>query len=69
VRQFVIKLIRGCVVKRRMAELLVVEAHPLGEGSSRRERGAERIQIKVVEFDAPSQPFNEDVIQESSAAV
>ena len=67
-RQAVINLIRGAVVKRGMAAFGVVKAYPFFQAVMQLGAGAERMQVKVVVFDGPPYPFNEDVVLASAAA-
>ena len=68
-RQAVINLIRGAVVKRGMIALIVVKSYPWLQAVTQLGAGAERMQVKVVVFDGPPKPFNEDVVLASAAAV
>ncbi len=68
-RQTEIHLIRGAVVKSGVAALVVVKAYPLLQAVTQLGAAVERMQVKVVVFDGPPQPFNEDVVLASAAAV
>ena len=68
-RQAVVNLIRGAVVKRGVAAFVVVKAYPFLQAVTQLGAGTERMQVKVVVFDGPPKPFNEDVVLASAAAV
>jgi hypothetical protein len=69
VRQSVVNLIRGAVVKRGVTALVIVKAYPLLQAVAQLGATAEGMQVKVIVFDGPQQPFNEDVVLASAAAV
>jgi hypothetical protein len=48
---------------------VVVEADPFLQAVAQLGAAAERMQVKVMVFDGPPQPFNEDVALASAAAV
>ena len=52
-----------------MTALIVVKSYPLLQAVTQLGAGAERMQVKVVVFDGPPKPFNEDVVLASAAAV
>jgi hypothetical protein len=69
VRQSVVNLIRGAVVKRGVTALVIVKAYPLLQAVAKLGATAEGMQVKVIVFDGPPQPFNEDVVLASAEAV
>ena len=48
---------------------MVVKSYPLLQAVTQLGAAAERMQVKVMVFDGPPQPFNEDVVLASAAAV
>jgi hypothetical protein len=52
-----------------MSALVVVKAHPFLQAVAQLGATAEGMQVKVIVFDGPPQPFNEDVVLASAATV
>ena len=64
-----VNLIRGADVKSGVAALVVVVAYPFFQAVAQLGAAVKGMQVKVVVFDGPPEPFNEDVVLASAAAV
>ena len=55
----IIDLIRGAIVKRRVAAVVVVKANPPSEAFAQLGAAGEGVQVQVLMFDGPPQPLED----------
>jgi hypothetical protein len=68
-RQTVVNLIRGAVVKSGVTAFVVVVVYPFFQAVAQLGAAVKRMQVKVMVFDGPPEPFHEDIVLASAAAV
>jgi hypothetical protein len=61
-RQTVVNLVRGHVVKALVRTLAVVIVKPLHQPAAKLAAGIKCMQVKIVVFYSPPEPFDKDVV-------
>ena len=60
--KIVVNLIRGSVVKSRMAPFVIVIFEPPAQALPQRLAGVECVQVKVLVLESPPEPLDKDVV-------
>ena len=67
--QTVVILIRGSVVKSRMAPFVIVIIEPSAQALPQRLAGIECMQVNVLMLEGPSEPFDKDIVLAAAPSV
>ena len=68
-RQTKVNLIRGLVVKRRMASYEVIVLNPIGKSASQGLAVIKRMKVNELVFEGPPEPLHKDIVMAAASAI